>query len=394
MKKTEVTSTCCYCGVGCGVKIQLDKHDRVTVTGDESHPVNRGKMCSKGMNLQYTVNDRSDRLHYPQMRYHRGMPLQRVSWDDVLTRTAAVFRTLISTYGPDAVAFYASGQCLTEEYYVINKLIKGFIGSNNIDTNSRLCMSSAVAAYKMSLGEDSVPICYDDIELTDCLLVEGANPAWCHPILWRRVEAHKAKNPDTKIIVVDPRKTDSAAVADIHLQIQPGTDMVLNYAIGRLLIENGDIDADFIANHTEGFAAYKARVFERTVAEAAWICNVPEEDIRQAANYIGESNSLLTLWTMGLNQSVKGVDKNLSLLDPNLITGRIGKPGSGPFSLTGQPNAMGGREVGGLANLLPAHRDLKNDAHRREVSDFWGGTTISDQSGLTATEMFDALADG
>lgn len=394
MKKTEVTSTCCYCGVGCGVKIQLDKHDRVTVTGDESHPVNRGKMCSKGMNLQYTVNDRSDRLHYPQMRYHRGMPLQRVSWDDALTRTAAVFRTLISTYGPDAVAFYASGQCLTEEYYVINKLIKGFIGSNNIDTNSRLCMSSAVAAYKMSLGEDSVPICYDDIELTDCLLVEGANPAWCHPILWRRVEAHKAKNPDTKIIVVDPRKTDSAAVADIHLQIQPGTDMVLNYAIGRLLIENGDIDADFIANHTEGFAAYKARVFERTVAEAAWICHVPEEDIRQAANYIGESNSLLTLWTMGLNQSVKGVDKNLSLIDLNLITGRIGKPGSGPFSLTGQPNAMGGREVGGLANLLPAHRDLKNDAHRREVSDFWGGTTISDQSGLTATEMFDALADG
>src|SRR5690606_17792935 len=207
-------------------------------------------------------------------------------------------------------------------------------------------------------------------------------------------EAHKAKNPDTKIIVVDPRKTDSAAVADIHLQIQPGTDMVLNYAIGRLLIENGDIDADFIANHTEGFAAYKARVFERTVAEAAWICHVPEEDIRQAANYIGESNSLLTLWTMGLNQSVKGVDKNLSLIDLNLITGRIGKPGSGPFSLTGQPNAMGGREVGGLANLLPAHRDLKNDAHRREVSDFWGGTTISDQSGLTATEMFDALADG
>lgn len=394
MKKTEVTSTCCYCGVGCGVKIRLDKHDLITVTGDEDHPVNRGKLCSKGMNLQYTVNDRSDRLSYPQMRYHRSMPLQRVSWDDALTRTAAVFRTLISTYGPDSVAFYASGQCLTEEYYVVNKLIKGFIGSNNIDTNSRLCMSSAVAAYKMSLGEDSVPICYDDIELADCLLVEGANPAWCHPILWRRVEAHKAKNPNTKIIVVDPRKTDSAAIADIHLQIQPGTDMVLNYAIGRLLIENGDIDAGFIENHTEGFAAYKARVFERTVAEAAWICRVPEEDIRQAATYIGISKSLLTLWTMGLNQSVKGVDKNLSLIDLNLITGRIGKPGSGPFSLTGQPNAMGGREVGGLANLLPAHRDLMNAAHRQEVANFWGGTVISDKPGLTATDMFDALAEG
>lgn len=394
MKETEVTSTCCYCGVGCGVKIQLDKHDAVTVIGDGEHPVNRGKLCSKGMNLQYTVSDKSDRLLYPQMRYHRNMPMQRVSWEDALTRTAAVFRTMMDKYGPDAVAFYASGQCLTEEYYVINKLIKGFIGSNNIDTNSRLCMSSAVAAYKMALGEDSVPICYDDIELSDCFLVEGANPAWCHPILWRRVEAHKANHPHTKIIVVDPRKTDTAAIADLHLQIQPGTDMVLNYAIGRLLIENGDIDCDFIENHTEGFEDYKARVFERTLKESADICRISEYEICQAASYIGESKTLLTMWTMGLNQSVKGVDKNLSLIDLNLITGRIGKPGSGPFSLTGQPNAMGGREVGGLANLLPAHRDLKNASHRQEVADFWGGTTLSDKPGLTATEMFEALADG
>ena len=394
MKEKEVTSTCCYCGVGCGVKIRLDKHDSVTVTGDEEHPVNQGKLCSKGMNLQYTVNDKSDRLLYPQMRYHRNMPMQRVSWEDALTRTAAVFRTMIDKYGPDSVAFYASGQCLTEEYYVINKLIKGFIGSNNIDTNSRLCMSSAVAAYKMALGEDSVPICYDDIELSDCFLVEGANPAWCHPILWRRVEAHKANYPQTKIILVDPRKTDTAAIADLHLQIQPGTDIVLNYAIGRLLIENDDIDYHFIAHHTEGFEDYKTRVFERTITEAAHICCIPEYEIRQAATYIGESKSLLTMWTMGLNQSVKGVDKNLSLINLNLITGKIGKPGSGPFSLTGQPNAMGGREVGGLANLLPAHRDLKNEIHRQEVADFWGGTTLSDTPGLTATEMFDALADG
>src|SRR5690606_16683108 len=189
----------------------------------------------KCMNLQYTVNDKSHRLLYPQMRYHRNMPMQRVSWEDALTRTAAVFRTMMDKYGPDAVAFYASGQCLTEEYYVINKLIKGFIGSNNIDTNSRLCMSSAVAAYKMSLGEDSVPICYDDIELTDCLLVEGANPAWCHPILWRRVEAHKTRNPDGKNIVVDPRVTDSWSITDLQIQIKPGTDMALNYATGRRL---------------------------------------------------------------------------------------------------------------------------------------------------------------
>lgn len=394
MRETEVTSTCCYCGVGCGVKIRMDKHDMVTVTGDQEHPVNRGKLCSKGLNLQYTVNDRTDRLLYPQMRYHRNMPLQRVSWDDALTRTAAVFRSLIDKYGPDAVAFYASGQCLTEEYYVINKLIKGFIGSNNIDTNSRLCMSSAVAAYKMALGEDSVPICYDDIELSDCFLVEGANPAWCHPILWRRVEAHKAKHPQTKIIVVDPRKTDSAAIADLHLQIQPGTDIVLNYAIGRLLIENGGIDSDFILEHTEGFEDYKKRVFERSISQAAIICCIPEDEIREAANIISESKSLLTMWTMGLNQSVIGVDKSLSLIDLNLITGKIGMPGSGPFSLTGQPNAMGGREVGGLANLLPAHRDLKNEMHRLDVAEFWGGCSISDKPGLTATEMFDALDQG
>ena len=394
MKKTAVTSTCCYCGVGCGVNIQLDKHGSVSVTGDETHPVNRGKLCSKGMNLQYTVNDKSDRLLHPQMRYHRNMPLQRVSWDEALNRTAAVFQTMINQYGPDAVAFYASGQCLTEEYYVLNKLIKGFIGSNNIDTNSRLCMSSAVAAYKMALGEDSVPICYDDIEQADCLFVEGANPAWCHPILWRRVEAHKAAHPQTKIIVVDPRKTDSAAIADLHLQIQPGTDIVLNDAIGRLLIENGAIDTDFIAQHTEGFDAYKTRVCERSISAAAAICDVPEADIHQAARYIRESSSLLTMWTMGLNQSVQGVAKNLSLINLNLITGRIGKPGSGPFSLTGQPNAMGGREVGGLANLLPAHRDLNKEAHRQEVAAFWGGASISDKPGLTATEMFDALAEG
>lgn len=387
-------STCCYCGVGCGVKITVDKNQLISVAGDADHPVNQGKLCSKGLNLQYTVNDRSDRLLYPHMRHHRSSPLQRVSWDEAMDRTAAVFRTLIEKYGPDAVAFYASGQCLTEEYYILNKLVKGFIGTNNIDTNSRLCMSSAVAAYKKVLGEDSVPICYDDIELADCFMVAGANPAWCHPILWRRVEAHKAKNPTTKIIVVDPRVTDTCALADLHLQINPGTDIVLNYALGRLLIEQGDIDLDFINNHTEGYEAYKARVFERTLLESAAICGVLAEDIERAAGYIGESKGFLTLWTMGLNQSVVGVNKNLSLIDLNLITGKIGKPGSGPFSLTGQPNAMGGREVGGLANLLPAHRDMGNKKHRDELQQFWSGTAVSDKPGLTATEMFEALADG
>ena len=391
---TSLTSTCCYCGVGCGVVINKEKDGNITVEGDKNHPVNKGMLCSKGMNLHYTANDYSDRLLYPQMRYNKNMPLQKVSWDDALDRTVAVFKTFIDKYGPDSVAFYASGQCLTEEYYVINKLMKGFIGSNNIDTNSRLCMSSAVVGYKMALGEDSVPVCYDDIELADCFYVTGANPAWCHPILWRRVEAHKSANINTKVIVVDPRITDSSAIADLHLQINPGTDITLNHAIGRLLIENGDIDLDFITNHAEGFESYKLGVFERTLQESAEICGLNEEDIQLAAKYIGDAKGFITMWTMGLNQSAIGVNKNLSLINLNLITGHIGKPGSGPLSLTGQPNAMGGREVGGLSNLLPAHRNLLNSAHREEVQKFWGGAKISDKPGLTATEMFEALNDG
>ncbi len=389
-------TTCCYCGVGCGIVVNKDEQGRIFVEGDKDHPVNKGMLCSKGMNLHYTVNDQSDRLLYPEMRYSRSQPRQIVSWDTALERTAAVFKTFIEKYGPDSVAFYASGQCLTEEYYVVNKLIKGFIGSNNIDTNSRLCMSSAVVGYKMSLGEDSVPVSYDDLELADCIFVAGANPAWCHPILWRRVEAAREKNPDLKIIVSDPRKTQSCSMANVHLQLNPGTDVTLHHAIGRCLIEEGQIDFDFITDHTNGFEQYRKTVFERTIEEAAAICGVSENDIRLAASFIGNAKGFITMWTMGLNQSVIGVNKNLSLINLNLITGHIGKPGSGPFSLTGQPNAMGGREVGGLSNLLPAHRDLLNETDRNEVEKFWQVPlgTIQPKPGLTATEMFDALNDG
>ncbi|HUQ67854.1 MAG TPA: molybdopterin-dependent oxidoreductase [Flavitalea sp.] len=392
----RLKTTCCYCGVGCGIVVDTDAQGRITVEGDNNHPVNKGMLCSKGMNLHYTVMDRSDRLLYPEMRYSRNQPRQRVSWDVAFERTAAVFKTLISKYGPDSVAFYASGQCLTEEYYVVNKLIKGFIGSNNIDTNSRLCMSSAVVAYKMSLGEDSVPVSYDDLELADCIFVAGANPSWCHPILWRRVEAAKEKNPGIKIIVSDPRKTQSCSIADIHLQLNPGTDITLHHAIGRYLIEEGNIDIEFIKNHCEGFEQYRDTVFERSVAEAAAICGLSENDIRLAASYIGKATGFISMWTMGLNQSVIGVNKNLSLINLNLVTGNIGKPGSGPFSLTGQPNAMGGREVGGMANLLPAHRELMNEVHRNEVERYWQIPlgSIQPKSGLTATEMFEALNDG
>ncbi|SDZ84046.1 ferredoxin-nitrate reductase [Arachidicoccus rhizosphaerae] len=387
-------TTCCYCGVGCGVIVHKDSNGMLVAEGDKGHPVNKGMLCSKGMNLHYTVMDKSDRLLYPEMRYHKQMPRKRVSWDTALERAARVFASIIERYGPESVAFYASGQCLTEEYYIVNKLVKGFIGCNNIDTNSRLCMSSAVAAYKMSLGEDSVPICYDDIEQTDLIFVAGANPAWCHPIVWRRVEAAKAANPDLKIIVSDPRKTQTCSLADVHLQIRPGTDITLHHALARILIENGDIDMDYINHHTEGFLPLAKKVMERTVHEAAIICDVPPEDIYQAASLIAHSKGLLTMWTMGLNQSVRGVDKNLSLINLNLITGRIGRPGCGPFSLTGQPNAMGGREVGGLANILPAHRLLSNEQDRLYVQQFWGGKPIGEAPGLTATQMFDAMEQG
>src|SRR6516225_8345483 len=212
-------TTCCYCGVGCGIQIKQEPTGRLSLEGDSQHPSNKGMLCSKGMNLHYTVMDQQDRLLYPEMRLNKNLPRQRVSWDQALDKTVRVFKTLIEKYGPDSVGFYASGQCLTEEYYVVNKLIKGFIGSNNIDTNSRLCMSSAVAAYKMSLGEDCVPVSYEDIELADCIFVAGANPAWCHPILWRRVESARSKNPSLKIIVSDPRRTQTCSLANVHLQI-------------------------------------------------------------------------------------------------------------------------------------------------------------------------------
>ncbi len=387
-------TTCCYCGVGCGIIMHKDRNGKLHVDGDKDHPVNKGMLCSKGMNLHYTVMDTSDRLLYPEMRYNKMMVRQRVSWDAALERMAAVFKILIEKYGAESIGFYASGQCLTEEYYVLNKLVKGFIGCNNIDTNSRLCMSSTVAAYKMSLGEDCVPVSYDDVELADCIFVAGANPAWCHPIIWRRIEATRIKNPNLKIIVSDPRRTQTCAYTDVHLQLKPGTDVVLHHAIGRLLIENGDIDLHFIKNHTEGFDEYHKKVMQRSIAEAATICDIEEGDIREAAAYIANAKGFITMWTMGLNQSVIGVNKNLSLINLNLITGHIGKPGSGSFSLTGQPNAMGGREVGGMANLLPAHRNLNNEADRKYVRQFWKSKSIVSKPGYTATEMFEALNDG
>ncbi len=396
MMKTISTykSTCSYCGVGCGIDVHKDSKGKLMVEGDPTYPVNKGKLCSKGMNLHYVVQDTSDRLLYPQMRWSKQHDLQRVDWDTAFTRAAAVFKSIIKKHGPDAVGMYVSGQCLTEEYYLANKLTKGFFQTNNIDTNSRLCMSSAVVGYVKTLGEDTVPISYEDIELADTFMIAGANPAWCHPILFRRIEAHKEANPDTKLIVVDPRKTQTCALADLHLQLNPGTDIVLYQAIGRAIIEEGDLDWDFIKNNTDGFDSYRKEVMSRTFKEASAITGVTIDDIKLAARYIGNANAFINMWAMGLNQSAQGTNKNLALLNLNLITGQIGKPGAGPFSLTGQPNAMGGREVGGMASLLAAHHDLKNPEHRQKVADYWGVDHIQEKPGKTATEMFEALASG
>jgi ferredoxin-nitrate reductase len=394
MQNSEIKSTCSYCGVGCGIIVTNDANNGVSVKGDKDHPVNRGMLCSKGMNLHYVVNDVSDRIMYPEMRWSKSHPLERVSWQTAIERAAAVFSSIIKKHGPDSVGFYVSGQCLTEEYYLINKLVKGFLKTNNVDTNSRLCMSSAVVGYKKTFGEDAVPIAYDDIELADTFLITGANPAWCHPILFRRIEQHKEKNPKTQIIVIDPRKTDSALAADLHLQLIPGTDIILYNAIGRCLIEKGYADTEFVKNHTENYEKYKELVLAMPLDKASKLCGVPMTDIILAANIIAKAKGFLSLWAMGLNQSAIGVDKNTALLNLSLLTGHIGKPGSGPFSLTGQPNAMGGREVGGMANLLAVHKELANPEHRQEVADFWGVDTISEKPGLTATEMFDALESG
>ena len=387
----KFSTTCSYCGVGCGIDITLSHNKKIlSLEGSKENPVNKGMLCSKGINLHYTVNDTSDRLLKPQARFAKSYPLQEVDWNLAINRGASVFKTMIEKYGANSVGLYVSGQMLTEEYYLANKLCKGFFGTNNIDTNSRLCMSSAVVSYKKSIGDDAPPISYSDIEECDCFLIAGANPAWCHPILFRRIEA-QLKNKNSYLIVVDPRETETACMADLHLKIKAGTDVALYNAIAALLFKNSYIDRKFLNQHTNGAKEIEEFLHSIDIEESAKICAINKKEIVRACDMIGKSKTLLTMWAMGLNQSSFGVDKNLALINLNLITGRIGKAGCGPFSLTGQPNAMGGREVGGLANLLAAHHDLANPQDRKKVADFWQSKEISASSGLTATEMIDAI---
>ncbi|MGH8778391.1 molybdopterin-dependent oxidoreductase [Paraburkholderia sp.] len=395
--KTVTRSTCCYCGVGCGVLIEAEHGRIIGVTGDPEHPANFGKLCSKGLALAATAQSDTGRALQPELRTQRDAPRVPVTWDTALHTVAERFAQIVEQHGPDAVAFYVSGQLLTEDYYVFNKLAKGLIGTNNIDTNSRLCMSSAVSAYKMALGADGPPTCYDDLEHAQTVLFAGSNTAWAHPVLYRRLEEAKAANPDVRWIVVDPRRTDTAAMADLHLAIQPGTDVALFNGMLHHLIWEGLVDRAFIDGHTVGFDALKALVREFTPRAAAELCGIAERDLMQAAVWFGTSDAALSLYCMGLNQSSHGTDKNLALINLHLATRQIGRPGAGPFSLTGQPNAMGGREVGGMATMLAAHRDIGNPEHHAEIEKLWGLTgirTLSDRPGLPAVALFDALHSG
>jgi assimilatory nitrate reductase catalytic subunit len=397
---TETKSTCCYCGTGCGVIIESDGAKVTGVRGDPDHPANFGKLCTKGTSLALTMSPSAltGRAPYPETRTSRDQARTRSDWDSTIANLAERFAATIREHGPDSVGFYVSGQLLTEDYYVFNKLVKGLIGTNNIDTNSRLCMSSAVTGYQKTLGVDAPPCSYEDIDHAECLFIAGSNAAYAHPILFRRIEAAKENNPALKIIVVDPRRTETAAFADLHLPILPGTDVALFHGMLHVMLWEEWVNRDYIAAHTEGFEALRAIVREMTPAAAAEICGLHAkqgaDDIITAARWFAQSKATLSLYCQGLNQSTSGTAKNASIINLHLATGQIGKAGAGPFSLTGQPNAMGGREVGGLATTLAAHRDIANAEHRGEMQALWGVDRISPERGKTAVEMFEAVRKG
>ena len=395
---TDTRSTCPYCGVGCGVIIESQGEQITGVRGDPDHPANFGRLCTKGSTLHHTAAKPitlQARLLQPAHRFSRQSTPQTVSWDAALTLAVDKFSQVITDHGPDAVGFYISGQLLTEDYYVFNKLAKGLIGTNNVDTNSRLCMSSAVAGYKVTLGTDAPPACYEDLDHASTLFITGSNTAFAHPILYRRIEDAKRANPGMRIIVADPRRTETAEAADLHLPILPGTDVALYHGMLHVMLWEGLTDAAYIAAHTSGFEALRNRVRDYAPKDVAKLCGISEDALLQAARWFGDAQGrTLSLYCQGLNQSSSGTAKNAALINLHLATGQIGKPGAGPFSLTGQPNAMGGREVGGMANLLSAHRDLAKPGHRAEVARLWGVPDVPATPGKTAVEMFEAVADG
>ena len=381
-----VKTSCPYCGVGCGVIADRDAAGAVTVRGDPLHPANFGRLCAKGSALAETIG-LEGRLLAPVVNG------QETSWDTALDHVAEGFGRIVREHGPDSVAFYVSGQILTEDYYVINKLAKGFIGTANIDTNSRLCMASSVAGHKRAFGSDTVPGCYEDLETADLLVLVGSNAAWCHPILYQRMVAAKASNPACRIVVIDPRRTATCDGADLHLPLRSGSDSVLFNGLLAHLASRNAIDSAFVDGSTTGAEAALRQVAGQTVAQTAEICGLTEGAVALFFDWFAKTERVVTLYSQGVNQSSSGVDKVNAIINCHLLTGRIGRPGMGPFSLTGQPNAMGGREVGGLANQLAAHMEIENPQHRDMVQRFWQSPVIADKQGLKAVDMFDAIAD-
>ena len=389
----ETRATCCYCGTGCGLYIEHSADWITGVRGDAQHPANFGRLCTKGSTLHLT-SGAAGRALYPELRTSRETERARTDWGTALDTAADRFADIIREHGPDAVAFYLSGQLLTEDYYVFNKLARALVGTNNIDSNSRLCMSSAVVGYKSTLGADSVPCSYEDIALADHLLIAGSNTAWAHPILFRRIEDAKRANPHMTITVVDPRRTETAEFADLHLQIAPGADMLLYNAMLHVMMWEDLIDRDFIRDHTNGFDELRAALTEYSPGNVAAACGLKAEEIVEAARRFGTSRAALSMWCQGLNQSHHGAGNNAALIHLHLATGQIGRPGAGPLSLTGQPNAMGGREVGALASILPGHRDPNIPAHREEIAKLWGIPKLPESPGLAAVQMYEAIAEG
>jgi assimilatory nitrate reductase catalytic subunit len=363
--------------------ISPDGTGGVQAKPDPDHPANLGRLCSKGTALGETTW-LDDRLLAPQVN---GAP---TDWDSALDLVAQKFKDTIAEHGPDSVAFYVSGQLLTEDYYVANKLMKGFIGSANIDTNSRLCMASSVAGHKRAFGTDTVPGQYTDLETADLVVLTGSNLAWCHPVLYQRIVAAKKANPKMKVVNIDPRRTATSDLADLHLSIAPGGDAAL---FNRLLVEihqQGAVDSDFVSTHVEGF---EAAIDAASSCDSA-VTGLSEAEIQKFCNMWIGTEKVVTVYSQGVNQSSAGADKVNAILNCHLATGRIGQPGMGPFSVTGQPNAMGGREVGGLANMLACHLDLEVPQHRSAVKTFWNAPDMPEAAGLKAVDMFQAVGDG
>ncbi|MBE9041221.1 nitrate reductase [Oscillatoriales cyanobacterium LEGE 11467] len=403
---TRSTKTLCpYCGVGCGLEVSppaapgkptnRDKQGNPIwkVKGDRSHPSSQGMVCVKGGTIAEALD--KDRLKYPMMRDSLDEPFRKVSWDEAFDRIVDRIQTARFLHGPDSICMYGSGQFQTEDYYTAQKLLKGCLGTNNFDANSRLCMSSAVAGYIQSFGSDGPPCCYDDLEETDCAFLIGTNTAECHPIVFNRLRKHHKKNRNVKMIVVDPRKTQTAEAADLHLAINPGTDIDLLNGIANLLMRWGKINTLFIEDGTQNFPAYAEVIAHYPPELVARKCGIRLDDLEKAARYWADSKRVLSMWSMGINQSSEGTAKVRTIINLHLMTGNIGKPGAGPFSLTGQPNAMGGREAGGLAHILPGYRVVKNPQHRQEVETYWKlPGFINSNPGLAAWDMILGLETG